>query len=146
MWPKLWPSVLFYIVSVHVKTDLPHTVARHERTHTFTVWAEDSCYNRVTGTVTITTYNVVSYHRNALTVWAEDSCYNRVTGTVTITTYNVVSYHRNALTVWAQDSCYHRVTGTVTITTYNVVSFHRNTYLLSGLKIPAITGLLELLP
>jgi hypothetical protein len=63
--------------------------------HIFTVWAEDSCYHRVTGTVTITTYNVVSYHRNALTVWAQDSCYNRVTGTVTITIYNVVSYHGN---------------------------------------------------
>jgi hypothetical protein len=32
--------------------------------HIFTVWAEDSCYHRVTGTVTITTYNVVSYHGN----------------------------------------------------------------------------------
>ena len=64
MSPKLWLSVLFYIVSVHVKTDLPHSVGTEKRTHTFTVWVEDSCYHRVTGTVTITTYNVVSYHGN----------------------------------------------------------------------------------
>lgn len=49
--------------SIHVKAMLPHTVGTHEVEHTFVVWAEDSCYNRVTGTVTITTYNVVSYHR-----------------------------------------------------------------------------------
>ncbi|XP_063406150.1 uncharacterized protein LOC134690108 [Mytilus trossulus] len=44
--------------SIHVKATLPHTVGTHEVEHTFVVWAEDSCYNRVTGTVTITTFNV----------------------------------------------------------------------------------------
>ena len=43
-----------------MKTNLPHEVGKHEQVHTFVVWAEDSCYNRVTGTVTITTYNDVS--------------------------------------------------------------------------------------
>jgi hypothetical protein len=47
-----------------VKSTLPHVIGIPENPHLFVVWAEDSCYNRVTGTVTITTYNVVSYHRN----------------------------------------------------------------------------------
>ena len=38
------------------------------------------------------------------------------------------------------------VTETFNITTYIVVSYHRNTHLLSGLKTPVITELLELLP
>ncbi|XP_076092484.1 uncharacterized protein LOC143063919 isoform X2 [Mytilus galloprovincialis] len=47
--------------TVNVKTVLPKTIGTHEQVHEFIVWAEDSCYNRVTGTVTITTFNEPNY-------------------------------------------------------------------------------------
>ncbi|XP_071152803.1 uncharacterized protein [Mytilus edulis] len=43
--------------SVHVKDQLPHINGRQNYVHEFIVWADDSCYNRVTGTVTITSFN-----------------------------------------------------------------------------------------
>jgi len=79
---------------VNVKTTLPHVVGDANHVYKFVVWAEDSCYNRATGTVTITTYNGVCimsshrdcYHRNLY----GDYVLCRVTGTVTMTTYNGV--------------------------------------------------------
>jgi hypothetical protein len=37
----------------NVKTTLPHVVGVANHVYEFVVWAEDSCYNRATGTVTI---------------------------------------------------------------------------------------------
>ena len=45
--------------SIHVKTKLPRDVGTKYQTYYYTASAEDSCHNRVTGTVTITTYNSV---------------------------------------------------------------------------------------
>lgn len=49
---------------VRVKKDLFHEVGTRYHCYWYTVWAEDSCYNRVTGTVTISTYNVALYISN----------------------------------------------------------------------------------
>ncbi|CAC5417125.1 unnamed protein product [Mytilus coruscus] len=43
--------------TVHVKDQLPHIIGTQNWVHEFIVWVEDSCYNRVTGTVTITSFN-----------------------------------------------------------------------------------------
>jgi hypothetical protein len=46
--------------SIHVKDHLLHVVGKQNQYHKFIIWADDSCYNRITGTVTITTFNGVS--------------------------------------------------------------------------------------
>lgn len=46
-----------YAKSIHVKDHLLHVVGKQNQYHKFIIWAEDSCYNRIIGTVTITTFN-----------------------------------------------------------------------------------------
>jgi hypothetical protein len=59
-----WLCVFLFLESIHVKDDLLHIIGERNQYHYYIMWAEDSCYNRVTGTVTVTTFNGVSLNFN----------------------------------------------------------------------------------
>ena len=61
-----WLCIFLFLESVHVKDDLLHIIGERNQYHHYIMWAEDSCYNRVTGTVTVTTFNGVGPSLNFL--------------------------------------------------------------------------------